>query len=106
MGGVPTNDEVRGHHWSESGERPATHLDIPRLIVTFRNRSQRSYAPWVKQSERLLAIGLLIAAATVMTTYYLGFVAISVAFPVASVLAVAGGVGLGGSKRRSKPRSI
>lgn len=100
------NDEVRGHHWSESGERPATHLDIPRLSVTFRNRSQRSYAPWVKQSERLLAIGLLIAAATVMTTYYLGFVAISVAFPVASVLAVAGGVGLGGSKRRSKPRSI
>ena len=35
------NDEVRGHHWSESGERPATHLDIPRLSVTFRNRSQR-----------------------------------------------------------------
>lgn len=71
-----------------------------------RNRSQKSYADWMRQLERLLAVGLLIAAAVVMTTYYLGFVAISVAFPVASVLAITGGVGLSGSKRRSKPSSI
>ena len=48
----------------------------------------------MRQLERLLAVGLLIAAAVVMMTYYLGFVAISVAFPVASVLAITGGVGM------------
>ena len=70
------------------------------------NEPQKSYARYMRQWERLLALGLLIAAAVVMTTYYLGFVAISVAFPVASVLGITGGVGLSGSKRRSKPTSI
>jgi hypothetical protein len=60
----------------------------------------------MRQWERLLALGLLIAAAVMMTTYYLGFVAISVAFPVASVLGITGGVGLSGSTPRSKPTSI
>ena len=67
---------------------------------------QKSYSGWLRQWERLLALGLLIAAAVVMTTYYLGFVAISVAFPVASILGITGGVGLSGSKRRSKPTSV
>jgi hypothetical protein len=60
----------------------------------------------MRQWERGLAVGLLVAATAVMSAYYLGFIAVSVAFPVAMVLAVAGGVGLSSSKRRSKPTSI
>jgi hypothetical protein len=67
---------------------------------------EKSYAGSMRQWERGLAVGLLVAAAAVMSAYYLGFIAVSVAFPVGMVLAVSGGVGLSSSKRRSKPTSI
>jgi hypothetical protein len=95
-----------------SEEPNVAHASIPQCTSTVvvhhhpPNEPQKSYAGWMRQWKGLLALGLLIAAAVVMTTYYLGFVGISVAFPVASVLGITGGVGLSGSKRRSNPTSI
>ena len=59
----------------------------------------------MRYSERALAAGLLVVAAALLAAYEFGLVGVSLAFPVAFVLAVAGAVGLGGSKRNPNRNS-